>query len=293
MADDLPHLPWLRSFEAAARRLNFTLAAEELGLTQAAVSQQIKALEHRLGVSLFRRGRRGVELSADGAAYLPHVQAAFASLSHTTAELFGSTRSAELRLVTPASFGALWLAPRLAAFTAAVPGVALAVSTMTLPGDYAAAEADLEIRFGTGSWPGLQSHRLTTEYLTPVASPSLASEDWQEMPLLTVRGAREMWRDWFMMAGRPAPARAFHSFDTFLIALEAAKAGAGILLGSRPLVDAALLRGDLVRLSDLDLPSPSGHFLSYRAEEAQSPAHRAAVNWFLREAGRAPSPPTV
>lgn len=293
MADPLPYLPWLRSFEAAARRLNFTLAAEELGLTQAAVSQQIKSLELQLGVQLFQRGRRGVELSAQGAAYLPHVQAAFASLSHTTAELFGGARGTELRLVTPASFGALWLAPRLAAFTAAVPGVTLAISTMTQPGDYAAAAADLEIRFGTGSWPGLQSHRLTTEYMTPVCAPSLAVEDWQDLPLLTVRGARGMWRDWFMMAGSPAPARPFHSFDTFVVALEAAKAGAGVLLGSRPLIDAALLKGDLVRLSTLDLPSPNGHFLSFRAEEAQPPARRAAVNWFIREAGRAVPPPTV
>lgn len=293
MPDTLPHLPWLRSFEAAARRLNFTLAAEELGLTQAAVSQQIKALEQELGVGLFRRGRRGVELSAEGAAYLPHVQAAFAGLAHSTAELFGGARGTELRLVTPASFGALWLAPRLAAFSTAVPGVTLAISTMTQPGDYVAAGADLEIRFGTGGWPGLQAHRLTTELMTPVAAPEIAQANWQDLPLLTVRGAREMWRDWFRMAGSPGPTPAFHSVDTFVVALEAAKAGAGVLLGSRPLIDGALRRGEVVRLSPLELPSPNGHFLAYRAEEARSPAHRAAVGWFMREAGRPASPPTV
>lgn len=293
MAEFLPHLPWLRSFEAAARRLNFTLAAAELGLTQAAVSQQIKALEEELGASLFRRARRGVELTAEGAAYLPHVQAAFAGLAHTTEELFSGARTTEIRLIAPASFAALWLAPRLAAFTAAVPGVSLTVSTMVAPRDYAEAGADLEIRFGSGQWPGLQAHRLTTEHMTPVCVPPAPTGAWQEMPLLTVRGAREMWRDWFQMAGERPPARRFHSFDTFVIALEAAKAGAGVLLGSRPLIDAALNRGELVTLSDLELPSPHGHFLAYRAEEVQSPALRASLNWFLRESGRTLHSPSV
>ena len=108
-----------------------------------------------------------------------------------------------------------------------------------------------------------------------------------------MRGARGLRQDWFEIAGGPPPARPFHSFDTFVVALEAAKAGAGVLLGSRPLIDAALLKGELVRLSALDLPSPNGHFLSFRAEEAQPPARRAAVNWFIREAGRAMPSPTV
>lgn len=293
MPENLPHLPWLRSFEAAARRLNFTLAAEELGLTQAAVSQQIRALEHALGVDLFRRGRRGVDLTAEGAAYLPHVQAAFAGLAHTTQELFGRARRTEIRLVAPASFAALWLAPRLPSLSEAAADISLHVSTMTSPSDYAAAAGDLEIRFGAGQWPGLQSHRLTTERMTPVCSPALQQTDWQGLPLLTVRGAREMWRDWFLMTGSPPATKGFHSFDTFVIALEAAKAGAGVLLGSRPLIDAAMARGDLVCLSNLELPSPHGHFLAYRAEDAKAPALTAVINWFLREAARADPPPSV
>lgn len=286
MTTSLPYLPWLRSFEAAARRLNFTQAGEELGLTQAAVSQQVKALEQTLGTSLFRRGRRGVELTAEGAAYLPHVQKAFAAIAHSTGELFGGTRRTEIRLISPASFATIWLAPRLKNFSIDVPGVTLATSTMTNPADYAAAEADLEIRFGTGQWPGLQSHRLTTEYMTPVCAPGLARADWLSLPLLTVRGAREMWQDWFRMEGVPPASGGALHFDTFIVALEAARAGAGVLLGSRPLIDAALQDGGLVRLSGLNLPSPNGHFLAYRAEQAQGPAHRMTVEWLLREAAR-------
>ncbi|MFO1122975.1 MAG: LysR substrate-binding domain-containing protein [Hyphomicrobiales bacterium] len=293
MPDRLPYLPWLRCFEAAARRLNFTLAGAELGLTQSAVSQQVRALEESLGASLFRRGRRGVELTAEGAAYLPHVQAAFASLTHTTAELFGGSGLSEIRLIAPASFAALWLAPRLAAFHQSVPGVLLSLSTMTAPGDYAAAAADLEIRFGAGQWTGYEAHRLTTEHMTPVCAPAIRRGSWQALPLLTVRGAREMWQDWFLMAGGQAGSRSILTFDTFVVALEAAKAGAGVLLGSRPLVDGCLARGELVRLSDLDLPSPHGHFLVHRAGDLQEPACRATVNWLLREAARAGSSPSV
>ena len=296
MTDLLPHLPWLRSFEAAARRLNFTLAGSELGLTQAAVSQHIKALEETLGVILFHRGRRGAELSAEGAAYLPHVQAAFAALSHTTQELFGGAHGTEIKLIAPASFAALWLAPRLAAFNRINPGLTLAITTMQTPGDYTSADADFEIRFGIGQWPGLQSHRLTTQRMTPICARAIkpsGKKDWSGLPLLSVRGAREMWRDWFQMAGDSPVVRSTHSFDTFVIALEAAKAGVGVLLGSRPLIDQALTRRELVRLSDLELPSPNGHFLCLKAGEASNPARRAVVNWFLREAGRSGFSPHV
>lgn len=293
MTETLPVLPWLRSFEAAARRLNFTLAGEELGLTQSAVSQQIRALEQQLGRSLFRRGRRGVELTPEGAAYLPHVQSAFAGLRHSTGALFGEAHTTEVRIIAPASFAALWLAPRLARFATAVPGVALSLTTMTDPADYQAKAADLEIRFGAGSWAGCQSHRLTTERLTPVCAPATAAGPWQDKPLLTVRGAREMWQDWFRMAGQSPAIRSTLAFDTFVVALAAATAGAGILLGSRPLIDDALERGDVVRLSDFELPSPHGHFLTLRSGEAQNQAHRATVDWLLREAARTRSSPSV
>ena len=289
MAEMLPHLPWLRCFEACARRRNFTLAGQEIGLTQAAVSQQIGALEKVLGVRLFKRDRRGVDLTAEGAAYLPHVQAAFATLSHSTQELFGERRGEAISLIAPASFAALWLAPRLKAFAASHPDLTLTVSTMHRPADYAEAGADLEIRFGMGHWPGFATHRLTSERLTPVCAPTALADlekgaDWLALPLLTVRGAREMWRDWFALSGLRPVLRADLIFDTFTVALEAAKAGAGLLLGSRPLIDRALASGEVVRVSELDLQSPNGHFLCIKADEPPTPMRQATINWFLREA---------
>src|SRR5687768_10005331 len=197
-----PPLIWLRTFEAAARRLSFTAAAGELGLTQAAVSQQIRLLEAKLKTTRFRSRRRGVELTPEGAAYLPHVQAAFGSLARSTAELFGPRAAHVIAVRSPISFATLWLAPRLPALAAALPNIRLAVTTIHVPSDYSS-DGGLDIQFGGGSFPGRTAHRLTSERLVPVAAPSLLARgtergpaDWASLPLLAVSGAREMWPDW-------------------------------------------------------------------------------------------------
>ena len=157
---------------------------------------------------------------------------------------------------------------------------------MHVPADYASVAADLEIRFGMGHWPGLTAYRLTNERLTPVCAPAALAggRDWQALPLLAVRGAREMWRDWFALADLPPARRPSLVFDTFAVALEACRGGAGVLLGSRPLIDTAVEKGDLLRLSDRDLLSPNGHFLCVSADEALGPPRQATINWFLRQA---------
>jgi DNA-binding transcriptional LysR family regulator len=287
--DFLPHLPWLRSFEAAARRLNFTLAGDELGLTQAAMSQHVSALEEVLGVKLFHRRQRGVELTADGAAYLPHVQTALAGLARSTADLFGERRGTEIAIVAPISFAALWLAPRLADFRKANPAITLTITTAHVPADYPADVGDFEIRFGTGSWPARQAWRLTTERLTPVCAPSLLPrepKDWRHLPLLTVKGPREMWRDWFARA-KIEPARPVMSFDSFIAAHNATIAGAGVMLGSRPLIDAALQSRSLHLLSPIELESPNGHFLAARSTLSLGPPHQRVLEWFLEQSAKA------
>jgi len=289
--DFLPHLPWLRSFEAAARHLNFTLAGEELGLTQAAMSQHVSALEAALGVKLFYRRQRGVDLTPEGAAYLPHVQSALAGLARSTADLFGNRRGTEISIVAPISFAALWLAPRLAAFRKANPSITLNFTTAHVPADYPADTGDFEIRFGTGAWPGLQAWRLTNEKLTPVCAPALLprkSKDWQHLPILTVKGPREMWRDWFARA-KVEPSRPVLSFDSFIAAHNAALAGAGVLLGSRPLIDPALYEQRLVRLSPIEIESPNGHFLAIRTTLSLGPPHQRVLEWFLDEAAKVQS----
>ncbi len=282
----LPPLPWLRAYEAAARRGGFTAAAAELGLTQAAVSQQIGLLEAQLGARLFRRLRRGVELTAEGAAFLPHVQAAFAGLARSTAELFGKPAGQAVALQGPVSFLTLWLAPRLARFGPEVPGVDLNLSTIQVPADIHPRAHDFDIRFGLGAWDGRGSHRLTTERLTPVCAPALARRDWHGLPRLGVTGAREMWSGWAAIDPATSADRPVIAFDTFVTAMAAAEAGAGVLLGSRPLIDQALDQGRLIRLSDLELPSASGHFVTHAAGTALDTGQAAVLHWLVREAAQ-------
>ncbi|MCW6508574.1 LysR family transcriptional regulator [Lichenifustis flavocetrariae] len=285
----LPALDRLRSFECAARTLNFTAAGHELGLTQAAVSQHIKLLEAELGRPLFRRLPRGVELTLDGAAYLPHVQAAFGSLGRSTQALFGPDRRATLTLCGPISFMALWLAPRLVRLQAALPRIRLTLTTMSVPADYEASATDFDLRFGTGSFPGRSSHRLTMERLLPMAAPRLIerigpSGDWTTLPLLSVTGAREMWPDWFA-AARLSPAReTVLRCDSFIIAYEAARHGSGVLLGAQALASASLADGSLIALSTIALSHQAGHFVTYAAGRSLGRAENELLDWLLHEA---------
>ncbi|CDX59388.1 LysR substrate-binding protein [Mesorhizobium plurifarium] len=286
--DTMPPLDWLRSFEAAARLSNFTAAAAELGLTQAAVSQHIRLLEERLKTRLFARLARGVALSPEGAAYLPHIQSAFATIGNSTSELFEPRALQTVSIRAPISFALLVLVPALPDLAKALPQVRLDLVTIHRPTDYDQPGSALDIRFGNGSFPGREADRLTVERLVPVAAPPLAWEaDWTSLPLLLVAGAREMWAEWFAAAGLAGHSRRSHRFDSFVAAMEAAKAGAGALLGSRPLIDTALKDKGLVRLSDFELSSPSGHFLTRPSLSRLSGAEQDFRRWLLsRIAGR-------
>lgn len=280
--DALPPLDWLRSFEAAARLSNFTAAAGELGLTQAAVSQHIRFLEERLKTRLFSRLARGVALSPEGAAYLPHIQSAFATIGNSTMELFEPRAVQTVTIRVPISFALLVLVPALPDLGKALPQIQLDMVTIHRPTDYDQPGSVLDIRFGNGSFPGREADRLTVERLVPVAAPALASDaNWTSQPLLLVAGAREMWAEWFAAAGLAGHARRSHRFDSFVAAMEAAKAGAGILLGSRPLIDAALAGNALAPLSDFELSSSFGHFLTRPSAAPLSRAEQDFRQWLL------------
>ena len=279
-AGAIPPLDWLRSFEAAARHASFTAAARELGLTQAAISQHIRHLEHRLRRRLFERRARGVDVTPDGAAYLPHIQAAVAAIANSTQELFDSRVPERIVLRSPVSFATLMLSRWLPALSRDMPFLRLQVETIHRPGDYSDGFEGLDIRFGDGVFPGRAATRLTTESLVPVAAPALlGNAEWTTLPLLGVLGARGMWRDWFAKAGTAPPLRMAHRFDTFVAAFEAARAGAGVLLGSRPLVDLALAQGSLVTLSDVALRQGNGHFLTAPAGRIPSRAEMELTRW--------------
>lgn len=261
----LPPLEWIRVFEAAGRLGSFTAAANELGLTQAAVSQRIKNLELQLGAQLFNRQARGVILSTQGESWLPHVQATLNQLLHSTANLFELPRR-KVTIAASSSVIELWIVPRLRRITQKLPHVQFSFETIQHLPDYERSEADFEIRFGEGNWSGREAERLYAEELSPVASPALVKEaggNWEALPRIATSGPRDGWRDWSLAVGsdiQPAPAL---RFDTFVQAFKAAEAGAGVLLGSLPLCQAAIQSGSLVCLADRALRMEAGYWISW------------------------------
>ncbi|CUH54091.1 LysR family transcriptional regulator [Shimia marina] len=256
--DQMP-LEWVRAFEAAARLGSFTAAAQESGLTQSAISQRIGHLEARLGTQLFIRQARQITLTAEGEAWLPHVQAALMGLRDSTEALFGVSRN-RLTLSASASVNELWVVPRMAAL-AQVSGAQISLSTMVVSSGEALDEAALRIRYGSGDWPVHYARPLYEERMSPVAAPSLVGQEpvgkglakqvrWQDLPRLSVSGPRPGWRRWCEQTGTATTPVPQLRFDTFATGLAAARAGHGVLLASLPLVASDLAAGRLVRLSD-------------------------------------------
>lgn len=277
----LPPLGWLQAFEAAARLESFTLAAEELGRSQATVSQQIRNLEDKLGSELFHRLPRGVELTLDGAAYRPHILSAFRIIAAATRDLFATQSRSTVTIATPVSLVATWLAPRLPELQTLSQRLNVNIATINRPVDYEMENADLEIHYGDGNWTGLDRALLVEEHLSPVCAPHLlrGQDDWTQLPVIALAGARAGWSDWCARAGVPPLAMPMYRFDSFILALEAAKSGAGVMLASLPLVDTALKRGELVRLSYVELTTRSGHWLTRDQTKPASPAIDAVWSW--------------
>jgi LysR family glycine cleavage system transcriptional activator len=259
----LPPLEWIRVFEAAGRLGSFTAAANELGLTQAAVSQRIGNLERRLGTTLFNRQPRGVALSTQGEAWLPHVQAALGQLLHSAANLFESPRR-KVTIAASSSVIQLWVVPKLRGIAQRLPHIQLSFETIQHMPDYQRLDADFEIRFGEGNWPDREALRLFAEELAPVAAPALSCEgNWRTLSHIATSGPRAGWRDWSNAMGVEFPPTPVLRFDTFVQALRAAEAGAGVLLGSLPLCADALQSGRLVRLDERTLRMEGGYWISW------------------------------
>lgn len=280
----LPPLSWLQAFEASARLESFTLAAEELGRSQATISQQIRNLEQKLGSELFHRLPRGVELTLDGAAYRPHILSAFRIIAAATRDLFATQRRRTVSIATPVSLVATWLAPRLPELEAVDSRLNVSIATINRPVDYEMEGADLEIHYGDGNWPGVERELLVEERLSPVCAPWLLERqsDWTQLPVIGLAGARAGWSDWCARADVSPLAMPMYRFDSFILALEAAKAGAGVMLASLPLIEAALTRGELVRLSDIELRTRSGHWLTRDHSKPASSEINAVWDWMLR-----------
>jgi LysR family transcriptional regulator, glycine cleavage system transcriptional activator len=264
----LPPLHALKAFEAAGRSESFTCAAEELGVTQAAVSQQVKALERALGLTLFNRGRQRLQITKAGRKYLSVVHDALDRIAIGTDRLVQRQSSGILSLSTSPDFAAKWLVPRLGRFAETHPSIDLRVSATSQHVDLTGEQVDVAVRHGDGNWPGLDAVRLCSERLFPVCSPKLVAgrnriakaSDLLKFPLLRLADW-STWSTWFEAAGVSNPVVRGPVLNQASMLIDAAIDGQGIALARTTLAAWDLLNGRLIAPLDLSLNTQKTYWI--------------------------------
>ncbi len=294
MPRQLPPLNALRAFEAAARHLSFARAAEELHVTPAAISQQIKLLEDYLGVTLFQRGKR-LELGASASAVLPLVSEAFDQLERATLRLRAERLGDTLVVSAPPAFASHWLIPRLEEFHARHPDIELRLLATKRLVDFQVEDVDVAIRFGAGNYPGLICERLMQEAIIPVAVPALAASvnapaDLVQCNLLedewhTENGVFPGWATWLASLGVGAEhALRVRRFGDANLAIQAAISGLGATLTWHSLIADDLKSGRLVQLLNQAIPSALAYHLVLPDNRAALGKVKAFRAWLLEQA---------
>jgi len=281
MPKSLPPLTWFRAFDAAARHLSFTAAADELGFTQSAISQHVRALEQRLGAPLFIRGKRALILTEAGRGLVPDVAAAMAQLARATERFVPSKEVPKLTIATSASVSQWVLAPGLRHFQAAHPGIALQLVSTIWPDDFSATRADIDIRFGARAVVGRNATLIEPSQLCAVVAKGqpTAWEAAQHLPMIQPVGLSTGWRDIGRAMGRKDWAAPMVEVDTHGLAVDLALHGAGVVLTHSLIARRALQDG---RLTALDIPEThaiEGYYLAQNATDLPL-AQRAFVDWF-------------
>lgn len=282
----------LRAFEASARHLSFTRAAIELCVTQAAVSQQVKGLEKRLGVSLFQRLPRGLKITAEGEALLPTVTSSFDQMAITLDRIEAGQVRELLFLGVVGTFAVGWLLPRLREFQKRHPFIDVRVSTNNNRVDMAAEGLDFAIRFGQGSWHGTDAFRLFEAPLSPLCTPKLAETlkspaDLADATLLRSYRSDE-WATWFAAAGVTpvAQVNAGIVFDTSLGMMEAALQGLGVALAPPSMFPRHLASGTIVQPFPVTI-SLGSYWLTRLQSKPPTPAMQAFSDWVFTNIGPA------
>jgi LysR family glycine cleavage system transcriptional activator len=309
MAQSLPSLNALRVFEAAARHLSFSKAAEELHVTPAAVSHQVKTLEDQLGVVLFHRLNRGLALTDAALTGLPQLQKAFCAMTKAVSSMRGAEDSHLLMVEVAPSFAAKWLLPRLPRFAGLRPDIDLRIaaslaqidaqlSNTDIRGDFRSGETNLAIRFGGGNYPGCRVDLLFTVEAVPLCSPALLAgppplktpQDLASHVLLhddTPYEGQPTWEAWLDAAGASGVAvnRGLH-VNSMQMVLQAAADGQGVALSIEALAADDIAAGRLVIPFDVRLPLSNAYYVVSLEETADLPRVAAFRDWILGEAER-------
>ena len=290
----LPPLIALPAFEASARLLSFTQAAEELYVTQPAISRQIRILEENLGVRLFDRSYRQIKLTEDGQRFQHVVSVALDQVSSVANELRGQVTSTDLTIAADISMAYLWLLPRFPKFREAFPDIAVSILASDREADCLKKGIDLALLYGNGNWPGFDATLLIREEIFPVCSWSYLNKspsindpgDLVQHVLLDLRGDRwdwVDWRQWLTEKDLPVPDDIqFMVFNNLPLLVEATCQGQGIGLGWQSLVDRLLVDGSLVKPIDMSLKTDRGYYVLRRANIRMSSETNILFNWVVR-----------
>lgn len=296
MSRRIPPLNPLRVFEVVARTQNLTTAAQELHVTQSAVSRQIGVLETYLGVELFRRERHGVALTRAGRAYAEQVVPAFESIAAATDKLLKGTRQGALRVRTYTTFAAKWLIPRLPEFARLHPDIEVRIANAVPDVDFDRDPVDVAIQFGDGRWPRVQADLLIPDEIEPVCSPGFTAvhkrkagypKPLLQQRLLVSHYRRDDWDDWLRSTGMAAQAREAErmSFGSSVLTWQAALDGLGIAIGQRALLAAELQSGQLVAPFGQPLRREKGHYLVRPKVQRESRKVAVFREWLLQAVG--------
>jgi len=293
----LPPLNALRAFEAAARHLNFSRAADELSVTPGAVSQQIQNLEDYVGAALFKRTPKGLLLTDAAQTALPALREAFDRLAEAASLLTAAVDGRRLTLTAPPSFAAKWLVPRLGAFEQAHPQVDVWLSAGIELVDLGAGEVDVAIRYGSGRYPGLEVSRLMSETVIPVVSPELLKEQPLDTPqdlknhVLLHDGSPDPddscpdWSMWLAARGlRGVEGMRGPRFNQSSLVIEAAANGRGVALAKRTLAQADLEAGRLVAPLQIATAVDFAYYLVHPKAKGRLPQVKAFIGWIEAEA---------
>ncbi|MDE8760135.1 MULTISPECIES: transcriptional regulator GcvA [Rhizobium] len=292
MPDQLPPLQTLRAFEATARRLSMTMAAEELHLTHGAVSRQIKALEDHLGVQLFRRLTRKIELTEAGITFFGTVTRLLSELARVAEDIRRKNDTTRLVISAGVSFASKWLTPRLHRLMAHYPDFDVHLQVTDAPVDFASGDVDVALQYGTGSYPFAAAERIMNETVSPVCAPEYRDRmgglatpaDLAKCKLIHEIGMTTTWERWFAMMELPYPKTRGPGYSHGSMSIEAAIRGEGVALGRSVLVAEDLAQGRLVALfPKARLDVEWGYDLVYAIGTQDHPKLRAFQSWISGE----------
>ncbi|MEQ8666727.1 MAG: LysR substrate-binding domain-containing protein [Rhodospirillales bacterium] len=279
----MPPLAWFRAFEAAARNLSFTGAAGELGLTQSAISQHVRSLERRFGVTLFTRKPRGLALTDDGRRLLPDVSLAISTLADLSLAYDTGRAGTALTVAASVSIAQWYLAPGIASFRAAHPDLPIRLVTATWPDEYHRPVADVEVRFGSAPLVGRHAAALEPNDSIVVAAPGLEIDpaNLGAHPLIEPVGTSDTWRQWADHVGYGGELRPQLMVDSHGFAVDLARRGLGIALTSSLIAAPAIGSGSLIRVDLPSKPCVDGYYLA--VNDRDNAAAGAFARWLLGE----------